>query len=345
MPWNNNALLIHLDTAVANWTFTGAGIGVAHLDSGINFAHPSFAKCADPVAAHDAHGWNFIDNNADTQDRFGHGTMTAGVLAAPQFVDTGHKPQYAGDGLLHEGIAPACRVIPLKVFNAQGQADGYAVKKALAWILQRRTALNIHVVTMSFNSFNVAVDYLQPELSALEAAGVVLVAATGNQEAGKSAIGDYMGNPAKSPSVIAVGSADADGRVSACTYRSATAPALLAPTPGMVYPSMDGPGPATYVRWEPAATSCAAPQVAGCAALLKQMNPAFTPAQIRRFMIDSAMPVGDAQSDNHYRLLNVDGAIKLASAAMSGATPAPVTRKFHLEVEGFAPLDGTLRTN
>jgi subtilisin family serine protease len=62
-----------------------------------------------------------------------------------------------------------------------------------------------------------------------------------------------------------------------------------------------------------AGTSWASPQVVGAAALIKQISPKFTPAQILFILQQSGTPVFDTLSNQTYRELNLDAALKLAT--------------------------------
>jgi hypothetical protein len=73
-----------------------------------------------------------------------------------------------------------------------------------------------------------------------------------------------------------------------------------------------------YPSW---GTSWAGPQVTGTAALIKQINPNFTPDQIIKIMQDSANWVYDGYSNQKYPRLNVNNAIALAYQRTGRSAP------------------------
>jgi subtilisin family serine protease len=104
--WAPQAL--HLEQAHA--LSRGAGVRVAVLDSGIDAAHPAFAGRLVP-------GYDFVDGDVDPSEvfapgsvSFGHGTHVAGLVAL---------------------AAPAARIMPLRVLDAQGQGNAWVLAEAM----------------------------------------------------------------------------------------------------------------------------------------------------------------------------------------------------------------------
>jgi subtilisin family serine protease len=80
-------------------------------------------------------GWNFWDNNSDTRDVYGHGTMVAGTAAA-----------CSNNGIGVASVAWNCKIMPLRVTNLDGQGSCSAMAKALTWAADR----GARVANMSF---------------------------------------------------------------------------------------------------------------------------------------------------------------------------------------------------
>ncbi len=81
------------------WDITtgSSAVTIAILDSGVAASHPDFAG---KLVA----GWNFYDNNSNTADVDGHGTMVAGVAAA-----------LSNNGIGVTSLAWGCKIMPLRI--------------------------------------------------------------------------------------------------------------------------------------------------------------------------------------------------------------------------------------
>ena len=99
------------------WKITkGAGVTVAVIDSGIDLEHPDLISSIVP-------GKNFVETDLPPFDSGEHGTHTSGILAAND------------NEVGVVGVAPDCKIMPIKVLNSLGAgkvehvADGirYAV--------------------------------------------------------------------------------------------------------------------------------------------------------------------------------------------------------------------------
>ncbi|AEE50586.1 S8 family peptidase [Haliscomenobacter hydrossis] len=87
----------------------GKGVIVAVVDSGINAKHVDVSRnLARKNSNRDIIGYNFVDNNNDLSDTFGHGTHVAGIIAA-----VGNNSQ----GVI--GVAPEAKIMPVKAFSGR----------------------------------------------------------------------------------------------------------------------------------------------------------------------------------------------------------------------------------
>src|SRR5207244_722803 len=93
------------------------GVVVGVIDTGISPTHPDLKSRIAPG------GWNFVSNTSDTSDDNGHGTHVAGTIAAT----TDNAVGVAG------GTWEGVRVIPLKAFDAAGDADISILAQAIMW--------------------------------------------------------------------------------------------------------------------------------------------------------------------------------------------------------------------
>jgi hypothetical protein len=299
-PWGWQAQMIGQDLAVANYpAITGAGQTIAVIDSGVDYNHPALGGGIG-AGFKVIGGYDFASNDADPMsDTNAHGTGTAGIAAADSYVYKGFH---------YQGIAPDANVIALRENGTSG------VKAALDWVLANRAKYNIVAVNMVDFGGGSALTY-KASLQSLIAAGVFVSHPAGN--AGASVpIGAAL-----DPGDFSVGSVGASGSLSSFSQRGAELD-LVAPGEQVTLPYYNtSTGQHIYVDTADG-TSWASPAAVGTAALIKQIDPRFTPAQIMRIMQDSGTPVYDAASNLTYKRLNVNGALSLAYARRPG-TPQP----------------------
>lgn len=163
------------DTAALTWglqasgiltrggAYSGAGIRVAVLDTGIDTGHPDFTGRAMVTES-------FIDGEG-VQDGNGHGTHCAGTVAGPD-VPAGGGRRY--------GVAPDAALIIGKVLGDNGSGTSGGVLEGMNWAIEQ----GAHVISMSLGS-DVAIGqsylrYYEAAASAALAAGSMVVAAAGN---------------------------------------------------------------------------------------------------------------------------------------------------------------------
>jgi len=269
---------------------TGKGVKVAILDTGIDPAHPDI-----PVAG----GVNFVGttkdgstNSADWQDRHGHGTHCAGIVAA------------RNNALGVVGVAPDASVWAVKVLSDSGSGYTSDIIQGLDWC----AAHGIQVVSMSLGGGGTT--SLQAACDRTYAKGVVLVAAAGNNAGPVS-------YPAAYPSVIAVSATDArDVRAYFSNYGSAielAAPgvSIYSTYKGGVYTTMSG-------------TSMACPHVAGAAALAWASG-LTSGSAVRTRLQSTAEDLGVKGTDTSYGYGLVDAEKACGGATAPTDTPPTLT--------------------
>ncbi len=171
--------------------FTGKGIGVAVIDSGVA-AHGALKDRV--VASMDFTGSATKIGGAD---EYGHGTHVAGIIAE------GAKDGFAG-------MAPGAWIVNLKVLEADGSGKTSDVIEAIDWAIANRKAFNIRVINLSLGH-PVFESYLEDPLcqAAQRAAdaGILVVAAAGNfgkTSDGRPIVGGVI-SQGNAPSVLTVG--------------------------------------------------------------------------------------------------------------------------------------------
>jgi serine protease AprX len=190
--------------AFAAWQsgYTGAGVGVALVDSGVS-SHPDlnggFLGLSRVV-------WNqsFVSGNLSATDQYGHGTHVAGLIAGDGASSTGSKYSRT-----FEGIAPQANLINLRVLDQNGAGTDSGVIAAIGTAIALKPLFNIRVLNLSLGRAIYESYKLDPVCQAVEAAwksGIVVVVAAGNN--GRYQPTDGYGtitSPGNDPYVITVG--------------------------------------------------------------------------------------------------------------------------------------------
>ena len=294
------------------WDITkgDAGVVVAVIDSGITAHVDLDANIVDgyDFVSHPGRGADGDGRDPDPTDKGDqvgssglsswHGTNIAGVLAAVQ-----------DNGEFISGVAPGVSVMPLRVIGGGGGVVSDSVDAILyaAGLLETHDGMKLNrpvdVINLSLGSPEFSSD-LRDACNRAAAEGVIIVAAAGNS-------GGAVNFPAALASVIAVGATDERNDV---TSYSSRGPQVDVVAPGGVYvsdASGDGwvdviPTTSPDATREPqapsvtgvAGTSVSAPLVAGTAALLRSLDPAVSPEQVRAYLHRSALDIGAVGRDD-----------------------------------------------
>ncbi len=168
------------DAAEIYRSITGSGQTIAVIDTGIDYSHPSLGGGFGPGFKVKA-GYDFVDDDSNPMDTYGHGTAVAGILAAEEFVHNGRA---------YRGVAPDAELVALRIDESNEPVPDARIEEALDWIIANRTSLGITVVNISFGDGR----YTDPEVSSvfgdelklLADAGVFIVASSGNNGVSRS---------------------------------------------------------------------------------------------------------------------------------------------------------------
>jgi len=331
--------------AVSSWpAATGAGVGVAVIDTGLDGRMPDFAA---------ADGSSRVVASAVTNpdattalDTYGHGTHVAGIIAGNGTNRLASDPA-AGK---YVGIAPRANLIAVKASDDAGNATILDAIYGLQFAVDHKDEFNIRVVNLSLSS-TVAESYLTDPLdAAVEAAyfsGILVVAAAGNRG---TADGAAWYAPGNDPFALSVGAVDDQGTVLR-SDDSYTAWSTLGRTQdGFAKPDIAAPGahivstlakgsafsqlcPScvvddTYIRL--GGTSMASPVVAGIAALVLERHPGWTPAQVTSTVLATGRDIPGRVDEAN------------AAAAVWTDTPAPVPAQSATPNELVDPTTGAI---
>lgn len=272
-------------------SYTGRGIRVAVLDTGFDATHPDFV-------GRDVTTESFVDGE-DSHDGHGHGTHCIGTSCGPRSL-----PDARG-----YGVAPGASIYAGKVLGNDGSGSDSAILAGIDWALQH----DCHVISMSLGADvrEVHPPYVAAGRRALER-GTLIVAAAGNNAQRASGDPGFVGAPANSPYVMAVGALDS--RLLVADFSARTLPGRG----GQV--DISGPGVNIYSSWPMpkryntiSGTSMATPHIAGVAALLSEAT-GFRGRELWAELVQQA---------RRLEQFSVDVAAGLGQAPEPGSTPKP----------------------
>ncbi|ARA92310.1 hypothetical protein AWN76_003390 [Rhodothermaceae bacterium RA] len=196
----------------------------------------------------------------------GHGTIVAGVLAAAR-----------DNGVGGAGVAPGCRIVPLRAFGADGLAEDDDVAAAIVYAAQ----LGLDVLNLSFGDVYYS-PLMHESIRYAVAQGTVVVASAGNVG------GDRPHYPSDYPEIISTAWLNAEG--TGIAGRGTYGVGIDLGAPGTaVYTTLLPPAEAPASLYgRRSGSSMAAPMVAAAAALLKTIQPDLSPASVRSILTGTA---------------------------------------------------------
>src|SRR5436190_4226620 len=191
----------------AQYGYSGAGVGVAVIDSGVTAWHDDLTV-ANRTGQRVTAFVDFVNNRTTKYDDWGHGTHVAGIIAGNGYDSLGARA----------AIAPKANIVALKALDGEGKGKISNIIAALDWAITNRVKYNIRVINMSlgagvFESYNT--DPLTVAAKRAVDAGIVVVAAAGNMGKGKDGKPQYgaIGAPGNAPWVLTVGASSTMGTI------------------------------------------------------------------------------------------------------------------------------------
>jgi subtilisin len=282
--------------AVWDQGFTGQGVTVAVIDSGVDYTHSELKNNiwtnTKEIANNgidddqngyidDVRGWNFLgsgDNDPNDSPTDGHGTHVAGTIAA------------ARDGLNVTGVAPDAKIMPLRVFDENSTIGDPTLNLNIIRGIDYAISNGAKVINLSLRK---AIRYdfeLGAALQRAAQAGVVVVVAAGNdrQNEGMLQPSELAFRAMINNLGIAVGAVNQDKKMALFSNPAGQIVGNFVVAPGVAvrstipldqFTDFDG-------------TSMASPHVAGVAALMLSANPNLTPIQVYSILTRTANPRG-----------------------------------------------------
>ena len=260
-------------------------IPIAIIDSGVDPDHPDLMAKLMP-------GYNFVDNNSDTHDTYGHGTAVAGSAAAASNNATGVA-----------GISWNSPIMPLAVLDSNNLASYSRIASAIIYAVDHGAkVINLSLGGPSFSStMDNAVNYAWNN-------GALVFASAANYN---TSVPYY---PAACSNAVAVAATDsADNKASFSNYGDW----ITVTAPGVSILSTNNGG--SYGYWS--GTSFSSPITAGLAALIWSANPQLTNQQVLDILKSTTDDLGATGFDNVFG----HGRINAYNAMMEVVNVTPVT--------------------
>ncbi|MBE9197994.1 MULTISPECIES: S8 family peptidase [unclassified Nodularia (in: cyanobacteria)] len=307
--------------APAAWAqgYTGRGIVIAVLDTGVDYNHADLKnniwtnpgeipgnRIDDDGNGYidDAQGWSFADNSNNVIDVNGHGSHVAGSIAG------------GNNGFGVTGIAYDAKIMPVKVLNDEGAGSTNSVADGIYYAVNN----GANVINLSLGG-NFPNSTLEAAIQYASSKGAVVVMAAGNNGY------PFTNYPARYANNwgLAVGAVDSNNKMANFSNQAGmnAFPYVTAPGVG-IYSSVPGNQYATY-----SGTSMATPHVAGVVALMLGANPSLTDAQIRQIIIETSGNSTPAATSNSF---NISSGISQPIAEMVGNSTSATTINFELQV-------------
>ncbi|MDB9521854.1 S8 family peptidase [Dolichospermum circinale CS-1225] len=263
---------------VWNKGYTGQGVIVAVIDTGVDFNHEDLKNNiwinTKEIAGNgidddgngyidDVRGWNFDNNNNNVLDNNGHGTHVSGTIAAEN------------NGIGVTGIAYNSQIMSVKVLDANGSGSYSNITKGIYYAVDN----GAKVINLSLGGDSPN-DTLKSAIEYASSKGVIVVMAAGNNS---ESIPSYPARYAYN-SGIAVGAVDQNNNLADFSNRSGSQEIAYITAPGVdIYSTVPNNQYANY-----SGTSMAAPHIAGVVALMLSANPNLTESQVRQILISTS---------------------------------------------------------
>jgi subtilisin family serine protease len=241
-------------TNVVNSPYTGKGVRVAVLDTGLADSHPD-------LAGRDVTTQSFIPGEA-VNDLHGHGTHCIGTACGPR--EASSVPGY--------GVASQSSIYAAKVLSNAGRGTDSQILGGIQWAVRNRCAvasMSLGARVMPGQSYSSVFEAAARRAAAL---GTLIVAAAGNDSRRHLGVVVPVSHPANCPSILAVGALDDQLQVAYFSNGG------MERQGGQL--DMAAPGVGVLSAWKApqlhhtiSGTSMATPHVAGIAALFAEANP------------------------------------------------------------------------
>jgi subtilisin family serine protease len=258
-----------------------AGVIIAVLDTGVDYSHPDLKEAF--VSGHD-----FISDDDSPRDDHGHGTAAAGVIAAR-----------TNNGKGQAGICWRCRVMPLKVLDANGQGTTSDIAAGILWAV----AHGADVISLSLGGAG-STQTLANAVETAAGKGIPVVAAAGN--AGTTT----PFYPAAHPEALSVAGTTSSDKLYQWSNRGSW---VQVAAPGCNTAPVKGGGYGNFCG-----TSSATPIVAGIAGLVLSLAPELPKEKFEQALRSTAVRISSGVRYGRVDALKTLAALKLTRPQSTG---------------------------
>ncbi|MBO7618769.1 MAG: leucine-rich repeat protein [Bacteroidales bacterium] len=341
--------------------YTGLGVVVAVIDTGVNYNHLDLADHLwDGGSEFPHHGYDVYYNDNDPMDDHGHGTHCAGTIC--------------GDGTAgtQTGIAPDATLMCVKCFSSSGSCEDSHIISAMQWAVDHGCDI-LSMSLVGYGHSGAEQTLIRNTCVNVLTSGVIASIAAGNEGDDfynhpiPYNVGlpggcpppyldpDQMQNPGGLSCSVCVGAVDSNDEAANFTSHgprtwvesdyadylynegSQTAFGLIRPdvcAPGVDVNSADYNSINGYTTMS--GTSMATPCVAGCMALMLSKNLNATPEELSRVLEETAVPLSNGKS-NIYGCGRVN-----ALAAVNALSTCPLRLESYAVNDSWGNDDGQL---
>ena len=346
-----NVAMVNADD-VWNSGYTGNGVIVAVIDTGVNYNHTDISNNMwDGGTDYPHHGWDYCNNDNDPMDDHSHGTHCAGTVSS-----------YGTNGQ-QCGIAKNAKIMALKVLAASGSGSTSNTMLAIQFAVDH----GADVLSLSLGTDGSAgVESYRQLMENVLNCGVVASIAAGNTGNKYDDYGNLkypvpynVGSPGNIPSpwgnpdqtltgghaaVVTVGATTIDDEHSAFSsfgpvtwsnigvYNDYPYTANSTTNIGLIKPDVSAPGSSIVSLYygdntgysTKSGTSMATPCVAGVMALMLEANPMLTPVEIDSILEVTSVQLGGYTTKNNYFGAGRVDAQAAVAAAVSMIVPGEI---------------------
>jgi len=264
-------------------------IVVGIVDTGIDYNHPDLAAniWTNPLEANgapgvdddgngvidDIHGYNGITNSGNPLDDNNHGSHCAGTIGG-----------VGNNGVGVTGVAWKVKMMALKFLSSSGSgATSDAIKVINYAVSMRNRGGKLKVLSNSWGGGGYSAP-LEDAIRAANDAGILFVAAAGNNNSNNDTSANYPSNY-EVPNVLAVAAVDQNGARASFSNYGATTVDVAAPGVGIYSTTRNN----SYASFN--GTSMATPHVSGVAALVFARVPQLSPSDVRTQIMQTVKPL------------------------------------------------------